>query len=145
MSNDSILNETPTARLDFAHELPEELTNGHSPETNGHTNGHANGHSNGTNGTTGHANGTSEAAMTHIVEEPPTEQHNLPATEPAYGAPAGGELRSYTPRATARKPKKGIGLTFTRPPDQSGRRPLRDGRVGAPHRRHHGRRRQDRL
>ena len=35
MSNDpsTTLTETPAARLDFSHELPEELTNGHSPET----------------------------------------------------------------------------------------------------------------
>jgi ribonucleoside-diphosphate reductase alpha chain len=94
--------ETMTADSDLPH-----VVNGTTNGTNGHgTNGY-------TNGSAGNGSAAASSA-TLIVEEPRTEEHNLPATDTAYGAPVGGEIKSWTPRASARKAKKGAGLKFGR-------------------------------
>lgn len=53
---------------------------------------------------------------TIVIEEPKTNTPNLPATEPAYGAPVGGELKSFSPKNEIRKGKNGLAFPrrFTR-------------------------------
>ncbi|MBV9470754.1 MAG: hypothetical protein JOZ57_16060, partial [Abitibacteriaceae bacterium] len=119
MSNDQSTTLTEPPADELLKITSTELSNGPIHEIKEHPNGHSNGvngHANGTiaSETNGHANGTNGNTMTLVVEEAPTDQPNLPATEPAYGAPVGGEIKSFTPKAPARKPKKGAGLGFTR-------------------------------
>jgi hypothetical protein len=109
---------------DASLELPATSTNG----TNGHstvtatemalpTARHSNGHST-------HNDSSSNDSNTLVLEQEPTGGENLPATDPAYGAPVSDTTKSWTPKSTARKAKKENGLKVTRRFHHSRARPL---------------------
>ena len=100
------LNETlmePFELLDDGGDTGETLAAAPPVETNGHANGHhedANGHANGA--TNGHMNGNTSTGKGYAD------------SDTRVTAPVSSDLKSYTPRPTGRKPKKGGGITFAR-------------------------------
>ena len=45
-------------------------------------------------------------SSTLVLEQEPTGGENLPATDPAYGAPVSDTTKSWTPKSTAQSKKR---------------------------------------
>ena len=85
---------------------------------------YANGGTNGTNGKNGGANGATNGGATAVLEEPATKPADEEAALPTDGTSNSVTTKSWTPKSTARKSRKELGLEVKRHLTRAGEDPF---------------------